>query len=186
MTIVLRSYSVQDRAGLIRVIDEVCGEGRWMSTSRFEPTPAWESVLQQTQCDGHLLLLAVNDSAVAGWCRVFPESDAWQADASLGIGLLASYRKRGVGSGLVQQALAWAWSAGLQRVTLRTRLDNWQALHVFTRCGFKFLPGAEGIWTDMVCLRPALRLPQNRLRAIQPSLYPTSATSDIGSERVWL
>lgn len=186
MTIVLRPYAVQDRTALIRVIDEVCGEGRWMGTAWFESTPAWERALQQAPCDDLLLLLAADGSAVVGWCRVFPETGAQQADASLGVGLLAPYRNRRIGSGLVQQALSWAWSAGLQRVTLKTRLDNWRALRVFLRCGFEFLPGTDEIWVDMACFRLRWQRPSFAALAMLHTMRPTPISGELGSERAWL
>lgn len=186
MTIALRPYAVQDRANLIGVIDEVCSEGRYMSTTRFEPTPSWELALQATPRNDHLLLLAADGPTVVGWCRVFPEAGAQRTEASLGVGLLRPYRNRGIGGSLVQQALWWAWSAGLQRVTLKTRLDNGRALRVFVRCGFEFLSASDGVWADMACSRPALWLSQDRSPTTQHTLYSTPTISGTGSERVWL
>lgn len=186
MTIVLRPYAVQDRADLIRVIDEVCGERRWMGTARFESTPAWERALWQASCDNFLLLLAADGSAVVGWCRVFPETSAHEADASLGVGLLTPYRNRGIGSDLVQQALSWAWSAGLQRVTLKTRLDNWRALRVFIHCGFEFLPGTDEIWADMACFRLQWQRPSFAALAMLHTMRLTPISGELGSERAWL
>lgn len=186
MTIVLRPYGVQDRAGLIRVIDEVCGEGRWMNTARFEPTPDWEHALQLAPCNGHLLLLAVDGAAVVGWCRVFPEAGGSQAEASLGVGLLAPYRNRGIGRDLVQRALSWAWSAGLQRVTLKTRRENWRALRVFARCGFDFLPETDGVWADMACCCPSWQPLSLAASAMLPAVRATVIPGVPCSERVWL
>ncbi len=160
MTVALRPYGMPDRTDLIRVINQVCGEGCWMGTTRFIPTSTWQHVLLRPQCNRHLLLLAVDGDAVVGWCRMFPASSAWLREVDLGIGLLAAYRDGGIGAALMQQALAWAWSADLQRVTLRTRLDNQRAMRVFIRCGFEFLQETDAVWADMACLRPVLRPPQ--------------------------
>lgn len=184
MTILLRPYAVADRAALIRAINEVCGEGRWMSTPRYEPTPAWERALQQERLDDHLLLVVEDSGAVVGWCRVFPEEGSHQREGSLGIGLLATYRYRGIGRRLVRQALGWSWTAGLLRVVLRTRWDNGPALRVFVRCGFRFLPRTDGVWADMACSRP-------RWSALSASPLSLAACSLAipnapGRERVWL
>lgn len=182
MTIVLRPYAVSDRAALIRAINEVCGEGRWMSTRRYEPTPAWERALQQERLDDHLLLVVEDNGAVVGWCRVFPEAGSCQREGNLGIGLLAPYRYRGIGRCLVRQALWWSWTAGLFRVVLRTRWDNGPALRVFVRCGFRFLPRTDGVWADMMCSRsqwPTLPASALSLGACSPA-----APGALGRERV--
>ncbi len=186
MTLVLRPYGFSDRGDLIRVIDEVCGEGRWMSTARFEPTPAWERALQPARRDDHLLLLAADGPTVVGWCRLFLETSVQRAEADLGIGLLVPYRNRGIGCDLMQRTLSWAWSAGLQRVTLKTRRDNRRALRVFVRCGFEFTPGSDEVWAGMACSQPQRQWPGLGASAMPSIVHPTTIPGELGTERVWL
>jgi RimJ/RimL family protein N-acetyltransferase len=141
-----------DQAGLIRVIDAVCGEDRWMSTPCFQPTPAWTHALDVPECPNHLLLVVEDEGHVVGWCRIFPT--AGTREASLGIGLLQGYRDRGIGTHLARQALEWAWFAGLERVTLTSHPDNARAIHVFTRCGFGFTGRAWNGSVEMEHKRP--------------------------------
>jgi len=135
---VIRPFASGDRRGLIAAIDAVCSEGRWMSTLKFEPAPAWLHALAQPGCPHHLLLVVESERAVVGWCRLFPTRPGYglQREASLGIGLLQPHRDRGVGTSLVLRALEWASSVGTQVTTLSTRSDNTRAIHVFRKCGF--------------------------------------------------
>lgn len=145
----LLPYRASYRQTLEIMITTVCAEGRWMRTTRFEPTSAWEHALAEPGCRCHLLLVACDGRRPIGWCRVFPTGVAGEAD--LGIGLLPPYRGRGVGTRMLQQALAWARGRRLARLTLTTRTDNSRALHVFEKCGFAPTGAGDGIWIEMEC-----------------------------------
>jgi len=143
----LRTFRADDRVSLVRAIDAVCGESPWMSTSRFVPTPAWRHALDQPDCDQHLMLVAEAGGQVVGWCRLFPNCSPDKAhkaerdEAELGIGLLLSFRGRGVGQEMVELSLLWARESGLAAVYLTTRSRNRRAVGLFARCGFQAVDG---------------------------------------------
>lgn len=113
-----------------------------MRTSHFEPTPAWEHALDCPDCRCHFLLVAIDGAHIVGWCRLFPTGgDALE----LGIGVLAPYRHRGIGSALVKAALDWASAQGMP-VILETRTDNLPAIRLFARFGFRTIGEANGYW----------------------------------------
>jgi len=148
----IRLYAPGDRVQLIRTIDTVCGEGRWMSTGCFEPTPAWTHALRNPRCLCHLLLVVEDREHVIGWCRTFPKDGLHGVrEATLGIGLLPAYRDRGIGTALVRRSLGWARNVGYQRISLTTRPDNARAIHVFTCCGFGFTGQAGDNLLEMAC-----------------------------------
>lgn len=150
----LRPFIPTDLADLVAAINAVCAEGRWMSTSRFQPTPGWRHALESPTCPHHRLLVVQDKSCIVGWCRLLPTTCAVGAtEAELGIGLLPMYRDRGLGTGLVRLALTWAGAAGFQRVWLTARADNTRAVHVFTRCGFHQLDISDNRVTMMFPVR---------------------------------
>jgi len=146
----VRRFVAGDSEGLVRTIDSICGEGRWMRTARFEPDAEWEYALAQPDCPCHLLLVAEDSEGIVGWCRVFPV-DGRAGEATLGIGLLPTHRNRGLGTAMVRQALEWARQAGYKRVSLVTRSDNGRAIHVFRRCGFERAATAGEDSLEMIC-----------------------------------
>ncbi len=146
----VRRFVRSDRASLEEAINAVCAEGRWMSTSSFQPTPAWRHALEQPNCSNHCLLVAEEKGHIVGWCRVLPAACKGEVTkAELGIGLLPDYRNRGLGTVLVQRVLDWARETGLERLWLRTREDNTRARRVFARCGF-FACGKSDGWIRMI------------------------------------
>jgi RimJ/RimL family protein N-acetyltransferase len=129
------------------VMNTVCAEGRWMRTHRFEPTPAWEHALTTPDCPRHLLLIACDGQHIVGWCRVFLTCIAGEAD--VGIGLLLSYRDRGLGTFSLQQVVDWARRRNLARLMLTTRVDNHCAIHVFEKCGFSSVRQSDEVRIEM-------------------------------------
>jgi len=130
-----------DQNSLIGTINAVCAEGM-MRTPRFEPTPAWEHALAQPDCPCHLLLVAVEGANVVGWCRLFPTDEG---ALELGIGVVASHRRQGIGRALLGAALEWASARGMP-VVLETRTDNTPAIRLFTRSGFRVVGQGDGHW----------------------------------------
>lgn len=144
MNIVIRPFTLDDRPGLIASIDAVCGEVRWMSTSHFEPTLAWTHALVHPDCLCHSLLVVEVNQNIVGWCRMFPTQCNGTMQVELGIGLLAPYRLRGLGTKLVRQSLEWARQTGYDMASLQVHPANAIARHVFERCGFCYDGTADG------------------------------------------
>lgn len=153
MQAIIRPFMQADQASLGEAIDTVCGEGCWMSTSRFEPTPAWAHALEVPACPDHLLLVAEDGGRVVGWCRLFPlvGCNGPTGGAKLGIGLLPAYRGHGLGKALLGQTLDWAIDRGVQRATLTVRTDNARAIRIFERCGFRKTGREGGGCMEMNC-----------------------------------
>jgi RimJ/RimL family protein N-acetyltransferase len=146
----IRRFTPSDRASLEKAINIVCAEGRWMSTSHFQPTPGWRHALEEPTCSRHCLLVVEDQDRIVGWCRVFPETcEGAVKEAELGVGLVTSYRNHGLGAALVRHALNWAGEADLHHVWLNTREDNARARRVFARCAFR-PAGISGDWIKMV------------------------------------
>jgi RimJ/RimL family protein N-acetyltransferase len=147
----IRPFKIADRSRLVRTIDAVCGEGRWMSTTRFEPTESWLHALAEPRCSCHSLLVVEDAKKIVGWCRLFPREDTGMQETILGIGLLPAYRDRGIGTALVRQSLEWARDVGHGQVQLTTHPGNARAIHVFSRCGFSYAGRVRDESIEMTC-----------------------------------
>ncbi len=153
MSVHIRSFVQPDQTSLAQAIDTVCAEGRWMSTPRFQPTPAWSHALKAPACTRHLLLVVEMGERIVGWCRLFPVGKCNGAGhkVELGIGLLPECRNRGIGKALVGQALDWAATVAIEQVTLGVRVSNPRAMHLFESCGFTATGHKDGDWVERVC-----------------------------------
>ncbi len=147
--VLLRAYTLSDRYALIGAINSVCAEGM-MATPSFQPTPAWEHALARPDCPHHLLLVAEAEERIIGWCRLFPEGLCDSPSVlELGIGVVAPWRRQGIGRALVHRALEWAADKGFPRIVLYTRADNQPAQHLFIQSGFSSTQ-TQDCWLEMV------------------------------------
>ena len=138
--ILIRPYADRDSAQLSGVINQVCADTPWMATRSFIPTNPWVHAMESTECRFHSLLVAEHKGDVVGWCRSFPtDCEGLSALAEIGIGLLAQYRDRGIGSELIMRSLEWANAIGMRIVKLTVSSQNSIAIHVFMKCGFETL-----------------------------------------------
>lgn len=105
------------------------------------------------------LRVAVDGGRVVGWCDVAPSD--WPGCAhvgTLGMGLLASHRGRGLGRRLVDAVLATTSAAGLTRVQLDVWARNTAAITLYERAGFQHegfrrrFRHLDGITDDLVLM----------------------------------
>lgn len=112
-----------------------------MMSACFVPTPLWERVLSDPINSRALLAVVERAEQIIGWCRLFPLHDLpWGErdllDVELGIGLLAAYHHRGIGTKLMQFSLDWAATTGVKHIWLTADKNNGPALALFERFGF--------------------------------------------------
>lgn len=136
--ILIRPYTTNDSVHLSQAINQVCANTPWMATRSFVPTGTWLHAMEMHDCNCHRLLVGDAEGEVIGWCRSFPvECETSPFHVELGIGLLAPYRNKGIGTKLILRSLEWAEVTGLHMVDLMVSPQNSIAVHVFEKCGFE-------------------------------------------------
>jgi RimJ/RimL family protein N-acetyltransferase len=144
MTLLIRPFTASDRTSLSSAIDDVCRDCSWMSTTRFEPTPAWEYAFIHPNCESHRLFVAKSPDRIVGWCRLFPvDSGQRPGQYELGIGLLKEYRYQGWGTALLDWTLKMTTNIGRIRLMLTVHRENEVACRLFIRYGFKVVGPAR-------------------------------------------
>ena len=75
-----------------------------------------------------------------------------------GVGLLPQFRGRGIGTKLIQSALAAARAYGLHRVELTVRENNTGAIELYKKAGFE-IEGVQrnavlvdGVYENVICM----------------------------------
>lgn len=129
---VIREYNVGDAEYLIKAINSVCREQKWMHTNEFVPTIEWKDALSVSN-QKHLILVVAVDQKIVGWCRIFVTGYCGE----VGIGLLKECRDMKIGTRLLNRADEWSMSRCLSTLKLSCRHDNKRALHLFTKFGFR-------------------------------------------------
>jgi ribosomal protein S18 acetylase RimI-like enzyme len=120
------------------VLDAVAREKRFLAMTQAPPAEETMAFLRQALEDDRPHFVALLDGAVVGWCDVLPVFGQARAHVgTLGIGLLASARHRGLGRQLMAAAIEKAWQQGLTRIELTVRADNPNARALYERLGFE-------------------------------------------------
>lgn len=118
-------------------LDTVARERRWLAQVEAPPLERVEGFVRQGIEAGVSQFVALDGERVVGWADIFP---AWAAAVahcgSLGMGVLAPYRRQGLGERLLRACIGKAQLQGLTRIDLEARADNVAALALYRRVGF--------------------------------------------------
>ena len=94
-------------------------------------------------------VVAMSEGELIGWCDITAlDRPVFAHIGSLGMGVLAPYRGKGVGKALISAALQKARAKGLTRIELTVRENNKAAIALYKKFGFV----AEGIHINGVCI----------------------------------
>ena len=97
--------------------------GRDAFTKLFLPDGIWLAVMDHITIGA--ILIGLHDYANSRWV------------ATYGIKVDEPYRRRGIGSQLMQKADSFAEFVGVDNLFVETRPDNIAALGLFRKCGYK-------------------------------------------------
>ena len=121
------------RAGL----DSVARERRYLT---FLEAPTLEDTrrfVRRNIREGYVQHVALVEEKVVGWCDALPIDRPTRAHTGvLGIGVLAEFRRRGIGTALIRETLKKARASGLTRIELSVRQGNASVVALYERFGF--------------------------------------------------
>jgi ribosomal protein S18 acetylase RimI-like enzyme len=136
----IRSAKPADRSDVVRVIDRVTAERRYLQTDCFEPDKRWEILLGSpfNLQAGYLLRILEDQGKVGGFCRLFPDEIVCPRGSigNIGIVLLPEYRSRGLGTRLLSSLLDIAAQAGYVELRAEILASNLPSIGLFHKFGF--------------------------------------------------
>lgn len=128
-------------------LDRVARERKYLSRFEAPPLESMRVFVQDMIDNGHPQFVATVGSEVVGWCDIRRRQIECQAHrGTLGMGIIAGYRGRGLGARLIGAALDAARAAGLRRIELEVFADNASAIALYEKCDFVH----EGVARDAV------------------------------------
>lgn len=124
--------------GLHRALDMVAREKRYLAFLQAPPLDEAQHYYRQILATNQCHFVAVQAGDVLGWCDVQRTHGEARAHVGhLGMGLVPRARRQGLGTRLLDAALAKARSKGLTRIELQVRTDNTAAKTLYERFGFQ-------------------------------------------------
>ena len=123
--------------GFHAALDSVARERRYLAMVEAPPLAAARRIIRNGIAGGSVLFVALVDGVVVGWCDVARLVWSTQRHSgTLGMGLVAGHRGRGLGRALLAATLDRADEVGITRVELRVRIDNEPAIGLYCAFGF--------------------------------------------------
>ena len=176
------------------VVGEVARERRYLrATDAFSIDQAMTFVGDNViRSNPHFV--ALDRDRVVGWCDIVRlPFEGENHRGTLGIGLLAPYRGRGVGRRLMDAALTHARAKGFERVELAVRASNLRAIGLYRALGFveegrrRDAIKLDGTFDDEVLMawfaRPANKRPVTKRAADESQQGPGSNGADNGVQK---
>ena len=118
-------------------LDAVAREKRWLAQTAALPLERIRGFVTQSVTDDAVQFVALQGDTVVGWADIFP---AWAEGVkhigTLGMGLRAEVRGRGLGRQLLASCLVKAAVKGMTRIELSVRADNQAAIRLYEALGF--------------------------------------------------
>ena len=122
--------------GFHRALDSVARERKYLSVFEALSVRAGDFVLHQNKTSGPAFV-AHRAGEVIGWCDIRRHAlPAFAHRGSVGMGVVAEWRGRGIGFRLLDAALHAAFRQGFARVELEVRTDNARAIALYDKIGF--------------------------------------------------
>ena len=101
---------------------------------RLENSRNWMKSLLEAKCP---FLVALDNDKIVGWCDVYRrEREGFAHTAELGIGLRSEVRGKGLGSRLLERAIALSKAAEIEKIELEVFASNTVARNFYGKFGF--------------------------------------------------
>jgi L-phenylalanine/L-methionine N-acetyltransferase len=138
----VRPATPWDAASFHRMFRAVVAEGRFLrSETPHGSVRHYRRVFRSPWTQDQASLVAIDASdgtTVIGHLNISREEHpATRHVASLGMAVAAEWRRRGVGSALLREALRWAREVGVEKLALSVYPDNVAARRLYERFGFR-------------------------------------------------
>ncbi|WP_027166797.1 GNAT family protein [Mesorhizobium sp. WSM3224] len=130
-----------------RALDLVSRERKYLSFLEAPPLDQTQRFVEERIARGDPGFVAVVRGDVVGWCDITRHDRPIHAHrGALGMGIVHTYRGRGLGLRLIDATLTQARKAGFVRVELSVHSDNARAISLYDKVGFV----REGVQRDAV------------------------------------
>jgi RimJ/RimL family protein N-acetyltransferase len=135
--VVIRPARLEDIPSLYACLDAVAREERFLAfleAPAFAQSEAYWTEMIERGCPFEA---ALDGRRAIGWSDITPvPRPAFAHCGTLGIGLHADYRGRGLGRKLLAATIAAAWRFGLERIELTVFMSNERARRLYELAGF--------------------------------------------------
>ncbi len=137
-SLVIRQILESDIPEFYRIIDEVCRERRYLAALEAPPLERMTTFVKNNVTLDHPHMVADAGGTLVGWCDAIPGEATSGAPhvARLGMGVVPSHRRQGIGERLLNAVLDKARSKDIEKIELGVYRANTGAIALYERSGF--------------------------------------------------
>jgi len=119
-------------------LESVAQERQHIAMLEAPPLYLIRAYLMENLQAGNPLFVACAGEVIVGWCDLLRDPmPSYAHNGSLGMGVLAAYRRQGVGQRLLETCLKQAKSQGFKRIELQVMASNQAAQQLYLKWGFE-------------------------------------------------
>lgn len=138
--ITIRQATPVDAEGLHALIDSIARERRWLlNYEAFWGIEGQRRWLQETELSRGIAMVAENvEGDIIGWADISRSLTPLVSHVgTLGLGIARSYRGQGIGRNLLVAITDEARKAGIEKLELVVRADNYAAIALYESLGWQ-------------------------------------------------
>ncbi|MCB0208515.1 MAG: GNAT family N-acetyltransferase [Anaerolineae bacterium] len=159
MTIVIKPIALKHTKAFHQALDQVARERRYLLLLESPPLEQIEQVVRYNIERDVFHFVALDGKKMVGWCDIRPYTIPGLTHAGeLGMGVVAEYRRQGIGYRLLETTINKALANGLSRIELEVFASNHGAKALYEKLGFeqegvkrqaRYL---DGVWDDLIMM----------------------------------
>lgn len=123
-----------------KAVDTVAREKKYLASTEGFPLETTRAFVEIIEKNDLAQFYALKDGIVIGWCDILPKSfEGMKHVGSLGMGVLAEYRGKGIGSRLIETTIQHAKTRnGIEKIELEVFESNTNAIKLYEKYGFVY------------------------------------------------
>jgi ribosomal protein S18 acetylase RimI-like enzyme len=123
--------------GYHRCLDSVARERRYIGFIQAPPIESSKKFVLSIIENDMPQFVALKDDDVIGWCDIDPgKREGFPHCGVLGMGVHKDYRRKGIGTRLLERTVEKAKVRGIERVELEVYASNIPAINLYEKSGF--------------------------------------------------
>ncbi|HSF15546.1 MAG TPA: GNAT family N-acetyltransferase [Vicinamibacteria bacterium] len=132
-----RESRIEDHEEIARCVSAVARERKYLATVEGFTSQETRKFLESLGYWAGVQIVALDGRKIVGWCDVLPlPFEGMRHVGRLGMGVLATHRRQGLGRRLLEETLPRARERGIWRIELDVFASNERAKRLYESKGF--------------------------------------------------